>query len=124
MVFSVRQAKVDTVAARQTALAFYGRLQKHDFDGAHSMLTRERQQVISGAILAQYMSRFERKHGALAKWEVAEMPTVYGHRVSIFPRYVEESRLMTGTNGTAGAGMLQLKPEDGEWKVSRLSIVP
>ncbi|BCM89254.1 hypothetical protein IAD21_01099 [Abditibacteriota bacterium] len=88
------------------------------------MLTQERQEVISSATLAQYMSRFDKKHGPLVKTEIAETPTVYGNRVSIFPRYVEESRLMTGTQGTAGAGLLHLQPEDGEWKVGRISIVP
>ena len=124
VVYSVRVARGDTGEAHRAAATFYARLQQRDFSGAQAMLTRERQSVISRATLANYMSRFEKKHGALSKAELADTPTVYGNRVSIFPRYVEESRLMTGTNGTSGAGMLHLQPEDGAWKIGRISIVP
>ena len=124
VVYSVRVARGDTVSAHQAAAQFYARLQNRDFNGAQSMLTRERQSAISRATLANYMSRFEKKHGPLVKAQLAETPTMYGNRVSIFPRYVEESRLMLGSNGTAGAGMLHLQPEDGTWKIGRISIVP
>lgn len=124
VVYSVRVARGDAGGARRAAVTFYARLQQRDFSGAQAMLTQERRGVISGATLANYMSRFEKKHGALVKAELAETPTAYGNRVSIFPRYVEESRLMTGTNGTSGAGLLHLQPEDGTWKIGRLSIVP
>lgn len=124
VVYSVRIARGDTVAAHQAAAQFYAHLQQHDYEGAQSMLTRERRSVITRATIATYMARFEKKHGPLAKTQIAETPTVYGNRVSIFPRYVEESRLMTGTGGSNGAGMLHLQPEDGTWKIGRLSIVP
>ncbi|RYX86841.1 hypothetical protein EON83_01270 [bacterium] len=124
VLYAVRQAKGDSVAAHQVGASFYTYLHRHDYEGARSLLTRERQLVISKATLAQYVNKFEKKHGSLVKWEVAQVPTMYGSRISIFPRYVEESRLMTGTNGTSGAGMLQIQPEDGQWKVARISIVP
>jgi len=122
--FSLAQARGDQKAARACAGEFYGRMARRDFVGARSLLTRERQGVLSSATLARTWDGFESKHGILRKWEIAQTPTVYGNRVSIFPRYVEESRLLSGTKGRAGAGMLHLQPEDGAWKVGRLSIVP
>ncbi len=124
VLFSLARAKGDSFHAHRAAYAFYERLQKRDFDGARAMLSRERQGVLSSAILANTWTKFEQKHGSLVKWEVVATPTVYGNRVSIFPRYVEESRLLTGTNGPPGAGMLQLHVEEGVWKVARVSIVP
>lgn len=124
VLYSVRQARGDSAAAHRTAEAFYARLQKRDFEGARALLTRERQDVLSVPVLAKTWDAFEQKHGTLTKWELTQMPTVYGNRVSIFPRYVEESRLLSGTKGKPGAGMLHLQPEDGTWKVGRLSIVP
>lgn len=122
--YSVRQARVDSVAGHLAADAFYARLQHRDFDGARAMLTLERQDALSSATLAKTWDKFEAKHGTLTKWELAHTPTIYGNRVSIFPRYVEESRLLSGTKGKPGAGLLHLQPEDGVWKVGRLSIVP
>ncbi len=124
VVYSVHQARGDQKAARATASEFYGRLARRDFNGARALLTRERQGVLSSDTLAKTWNQFESKHGTLQKWELAQTPTVYGNRVSIFPRYVEESRLLSGTKNQAGAGMLHLQPEDGEWKVGRVSIVP
>jgi hypothetical protein len=122
--FSLGRAKSDQKASRLAAAAFYARLQAHDFEGARSLLSRERQSVLSAQTLAKTWAGFEAKHGRLQKWEIAQTPTVYGNRVSIFPRYVEESRLLSGTKGQAGAAMLHLQPEDGRWKIGRLSIVP
>lgn len=124
VVYSVHQARGDQKAARACASEFYARLARRDFSGARALLTRERQEVLSSETLAKTWNQFENKHGALQKWELAQTPTVYGNRVSIFPRYVEESRLLSGTKGRAGAGMLHLQPEDGQWKVGRVSIVP
>ena len=124
VLFSVARGKSDSAQAHLAASSFYALLQKRDFDGARAMLSRERQGVLSDAILAKTWDRFERKHGTLTRWELAHTPTIYGNRVSIFPRYVEESRLLSGTKGNPGAGMLQLQPEDGIWKVTRISIVP
>lgn len=124
VVFSLRQAKGDQIAARAAAGAFYGRLQARDFTGARSLLSRERQGVLSAESLRRTWAEFESKHGQLRSWQLAQTPTVYGNRVSIFPRYVEESRLLSGTKGKPGAGMLHLQPEDGQWKIGRLSIVP
>ncbi len=124
VVFSVRQARGDSARAHEAASAFYALMQHRDFAGARAMLSRERQGVLTTQTLAQTWDRFEAKHGTLTKWELARTPTVYGNRVSIFPRYVEESRLLSGTKGDPGAGLLQLRPEDGTWKVARVSIVP
>lgn len=124
VVFSLRQAKGDQKAARAAASAFYTRLQARDFAGARELLSRERQDVLSAETLRKTWDGFEAKHGQLRSWELAQTPTVYGNRVSIFPRYVEESRLLNGTKGKAGAAMLHLQPEDGTWKIGRLSIVP
>lgn len=122
--FSLRQAKGDQMAARAAANVFYTRLQARDFVGARELLSRERQDVLSADTLRRTWVKFEAKHGQLRSWELAQTPTVYGNRVSIFPRYVEETRLLGGTKGKAGAGMLHLQPEDGAWKIGRLSIVP
>lgn len=124
VLFSLSQAKGDQVAARAAANAFYSRLQARDFNGAHALLTRERQDVLTVQTLAKTWNGFEAKHGQLRKWEQSDMPTVYGNRISIFPRFVEESRLLSGTQGKPGAGMLRLQPENGQWKVGRVSIVP
>ena len=124
VLFSLSQAKGDQIAARAAANAFYGRLQARDFQGARALMTRERQDVLSIQTLAKTWNQFEAKHGQLQKWEQADMPTVYGNRISLFPRYVEESRLLIGSQGKPGAGMLHLQPENGQWKVGRVSIVP
>ncbi len=124
VLFSLRQGKGDQLAARAAANAFYGRLQARDFEGARALLTRERQDVLSTQTLAKTWNQFEAKHGQLQKWELSDMPTVYGNRISIFPRFVEESRLLSGNKGKPGAGMLHLQPENGQWKVGRVSIVP
>ena len=89
VVFSVRQARGDQKAARAAASAFYGRLQVRDFEGARALLSRERQGVLSAQTLRKTWAQFEAKHGQLRSWEIAQTPTVYGNRVSIFPRYVE-----------------------------------
>ena len=122
--FSLSRARNDQRAARAAAAAFYARLSVRDFSGARAMLTRERQDALSEQTLERTWNGFEARHGQLRKWELASLPTVYGNRVSIFPRYVEEARLLSGTRGKPGAGMLHLQPEDGQWKVGRLSIVP
>lgn len=98
---------------------FYQKAQKHDYQGAYSLLAPNLQDVMTEADLAKRWQKFEQEHGALAKWTpAAGQPGA----INLFPRYIDFDYLVLGKKGDGTRIFIRVVQVGPDWRISKLSL--